>query len=506
MSLLESLKRQTDLVYTEKGALTHTTTQSNLYDLFALGGAYRTRSDEDVVNLFAKAYAENSEYAMKCLFYLRDRSKEGQGERRFFRVAYKWLIEKDTVTAAMFLDKIPEYGRWDDLIAITHGTQLWPNAIEIIEEQLEEDLSSYNISRKAPVSLLAKWLPSENTSSESTRKLAKDIRKALWYDSPKKYRKMLSKLRGRINIVETLMSQNRWNEIEFDKLPSKAGLKYRKAYANRDETKERYNEFMSNKKTKVNAGTLTPVDVVHAAFEVSTKSIIHPERKAVNKYWENLNDYFNGCSFNGIAVVDTSGSMLCTYGPNNKTRPIDVAISLGLYCADKAQGPFHNHFISFSQRPKLQAIGGADFVASVYSVYAKSIVDTTNIESVFKLILDTAVASNLPQNELPQNIIVISDMEFDMGTYLYGAKRDDKTLMENIRIAYANEGYVLPHLIYWNVNARNDNIADSGNNTTFVSGFSPTILESVLKGKTGYDLMMDKLNSERYAPITFKLC
>lgn len=500
MSLLEQLKKETDLTYTEKGALTHTTTQSDLYDMFALGGAYRTRSDEDVMNLFAKAYKENREYAMKCLFYLRDRSKDGQGERRFFRVAYAWLTEKDVNAAKRFLKQISEYGRWDDLIMITYGTKLWKDAIDIIACQLVEDLNSYNTSEKAPVSLLGKWMPSENTSSLRTRKLAKDIRKEIHF-TPKRYRKMLSKLRNRINIVETLMSQNRWDEIEFDKLPSKAGMKYRKAYSTREETKERYNEFMSSKTVKVNASTLTPVDVVSAAINEFYNSISNPSRKAVEVYWNNLNDYFNGCSFNGLAVVDTSASMTSRYGYT--VRAIDVAISLGLYCADKAQGPFHDHFITFSRAPKLMKVGGADFVARVHSIYSKSIVDTTNIEAVFNLILNTAVASNLAQNEIPENIIIISDMEFDEGTST-ARYSNKKTLMENMRIKYAEAGYNLPHLIYWNVNARNDNISDSDPNTTFVSGFSPTIFEQVLKGKRGYDLMMDKLNSERYAPITFK--
>lgn len=501
MSLLELLKSSTDLAYTENGALTHTTTQSSLYDLFALGGAYRSRSDEQVMNLFAGAYDENPEYALKCLFYLRDRSKNGQGERRFFRVAYKWLIEKHENVAMKFLDQISEYGRWDDLIYICYNTKLWKKAIEIIRNQLTEDLMSMRRSDKTPVSLLGKWMPSENTSSLRTRRLANDVRKALG-ETPRSYRVILSKLRERINIVETLMSHNRWEEIEFDKLPSKAGIKYRKAYSSRAETRDRYHEFMSSKTTNVNAGTLTPVDVVKAAFGEFRNNITTPSRMAVNKYWENLNDYFNDCEFNGVAVVDTSGSMTCTYGVGSRVRPIDVAIALGIYCADKAKGPFYKHFITFSDRPSVRKITGADFVAEVKSIYDNTIISNTDIEAVFRLILDTAVASNLVQKDLPENIIVISDMEFDSATRLYGRTSYSNTLMENIRIEYEKAGYKLPHLVYWNVNARNDNIADAGPNTSFVSGFSPTILELVLKGKKGYDLMMDKLNSERYAPIT----
>ena len=237
----------------------------------------------------------------------------------------------------------------------------------------------------------------------------------------KQYRKTLSILRERINVLERLMSENRWDEIEFDKIPSKAGLKYKNAFARRDIIKAKYEAFAKDATTKVNAKALYPYEVVDQAIKCGRISNgwsiryrdYDPEdvdRLMVNKYWDNLADYFNGATFNGIAVVDTSGSM--TRG--DAAAPINVAISLGMYCAEKAKGPFANHYISFASRPQLIETKGVDFVDKVQRIYRTNLVDDTNIEAVFDLLLDTAIKNHCTQDDLPQNVIIISDMEFNM--------------------------------------------------------------------------------------------
>ena len=299
------------------------------------------------------------------------------------------------------------------------------------------------------------------------------------------------------------MSENRWDEIEFDKIPSKAGFIYKNAFARRDIIKARYEAFAKDTNTKVNAKALYPYEVVR---EAHTGARDETDRAMVNKYWDNLADYFNNAEFNGIAVVDTSGSMCWTY--DSTVQPIDVAISLGLYCAEKAKGPFAGHYISFASRPQLIETDGIDFVDKVRRIYRTNLCDNTNIEATFDLILETAFLNNLSQDELPQNIIIISDMEFD------AARRpgwgggstwnflDQDTLMENIANRWASYGYKMPHLIFWNVNARQNNIPMLGNGPiSFVSGFSPSTFEVIMSGKTGYDLMLEKLDSERYASI-----
>ena len=496
---MSGLKTATNFTYTENGALTHKTTESDLLDLFAMGAAYRTRSNEDVIVLFKNAFVENPTYALKCLFYLRD-IRGGQGERRFFRVAMKWLAAYNTDAALRNLKHIPEFGRWDDLFVFL-GTPIENEALNFIKHQLALDVQC-----KTP-SLLAKWMPSENTSSAKTRQTASAVRKYLGMTS-KEYRKVLSALRKRINVLERLMSEGRWDEIEFDKIPSKAGLKYKNAFARHDiermkseKAVQSYADFAKDETKTVNAKALYPYEVVDKGYKAARKRMDDTDRLMVNKYWDNLADYFAGKTFNGLAVVDTSASMTWSGGA---AAPINVAISLGMYCAEKAKGPFAGHYVSFSSSPRLVRVEGVDFCDKVRRIQDTNLCQNTNIEATFDMLLNTAISNNCSQEDLPENIIVISDMEFDVGTGYYGrSTRNTKTLMEGIREKWARAGYRMPHLIYWNVEARQNNIPeDIGCGlVSYVSGMSPSIFETILSGKTGYDMMMEKLNSARYEVI-----
>ena len=495
MSYLDNLKAATDFKLTENGAIAHSSTGSNLYDLFAFGGAYRNRTVEDCLTLFVKAFNENPTYAMKCLFYLRD-VRGGQGERRFFREVVKYLAIHQPEVMKRNLQYIPEFGRWDDLYMFV-DTPLMMDAFALIKEQLALDVQC-----KTP-SLLAKWLKSENTSSDESRMLGNLTRMYLKM-SHKQYRKTLSILRERINVLERLMSAGRWDEIEFDKIPSKAGLVYKNAFARRDVIKAKYEAFAKDTSTKVNAATLYPYEVVRKAldnFNWRQWTSTDTDRAMINKYWDNLTDYFNGATLNALAVVDTSGSMTCSYNGSN-IKPIDVAISLGLYCAQKAQGPFHNHYISFASRPQMIDTTAPDFCQAVYNIYRTNLVDNTNLEAAFGLLLNTAITHHTPQSELPETLIVISDMEIDEARYGWGrALETPEATMETIKRSWAAAGYKCPKLVYWNVNARNNTILDKSVDVSYVSGCSPVIFEQIMKGKTGLDLMFDKLNSPRYECI-----
>ena len=503
---LNGLTDATNFGYTENGAVKRLSTRSALLDMFAMGGAMRSRSDEDVILMFKNACEENLIYALKCLFYLRD-CRGGQGERRFFRVCLKWAAKNYTEEIKRNIKNIPLFGRYDDLYVFV-GTPLEDAAFGVIKEQLALDVQC-----KAP-SLLAKWLKSENTSSKESRKLAQRTREYLGM-THKQYRKTLSILRERINVLERLMSAGKWDEIEFDKIPSRAGMIYKNAFARHDlermkEDKniQSYVDFAKDDTKKVNAKTLYPYECVAEASKLfnygwySSSGIKvgmnDTTRLMVNKYWDNLQEYFNGASFNGLAVVDTSGSMT----GSEASAPINVAISLGLYCAEKAKGPFAGHYVSFASRPQLIKTEGVDFVDKVYRIYRTNLVDNTNIEATFDLLLDTAMRNGCSQDDLPQNILIISDMEFDMARGYYRHSNDAETLMEGIAKKWESYGYHMPHLIFWNIQARKNNIPMLGQGrVSFVSGFSPSIFETLMSGKTGYDLMMEKLNSERYACI-----
>ena len=505
---LNGLENATNYTYTENGAVTHTTTKSALLDMFAMGAAMRSRSDADVILMFRKAFAENPVYALKCLFYIRD-IRGGQGERRFFRLCMKDMAKNNADAAKRNLKYVPEFGRWDDLY-VFEGTSLENDAFEFMKNQLALDVEC-----KTP-SLLAKWLKSENTSSRESRRLGNKTRIAFGMNH-KQYRKTLAVLRERINIVERLMSENRWDEIEFDKIPSRAGMIYKNAFARHDLEREQseknvvsYADFAKDKDTKVNAKALYPYECVAEALKLfrtgsyySMKELPAMDdttRLMVNKYWENLTDYFNGATFNGIAVVDTSGSMV----RDDAAAPINVAISLGLYCAERAKGPFAGNYISFASRPQLIKTEGVDFVDKVQRIYKTNLVDDTNIEATFDLMLNTAIQNRCSQDDLPQNIIIISDMEFNSAIDWRSNFRGNnaETLLEGIAKKWAAHGYEMPRLIFWNVDARQNNIPmrDTGR-ITYVSGMSPVIYEQIMKGLTAWDLMMDKLDSDRYACI-----
>lgn len=509
-TLLNGMKNATNYTYTENGALTHKSTMSGLLDLFGMGAAYRTRSDVDCIMLFSKAYDEDPVYALKCLFYLRD-VRGGQGERRFFRVVTRWLANNKTEAMRRNLKFVPEFGRWDDLYEFI-DTKLEKDAFELMRKQLMLDVQC-----KTP-SLLAKWLKSENTSSSKSRALANKTREA-FHMTHKEYRKTLSTLRERIKVLERLMSENRWDEIEFDKIPSKAGLVYRNAFARHDLERmlnnpeiKTYAEFIKDTETKVNAKTLYPYEVVAKAYNLTYKNYSYyyhnsfddnldsTDRAAINKYWDNLKDYFNGCSLDALCMIDTSGSM---WG-SEASAPINVAISIGLYAAERARGPFAGHYISFSSRPQLIETAGIDFVDKVRRIYSTNLCENTNIEAAFDMLLNTAIKTHCKQSDLPKSIIVVSDMEFDAARGYYSRGNSNvNTLMESIREKWARYGYCLPHLIYWNCQARQNNIPeDIGCGlVSYVSGMSPSIFETILSGKTGVDLMLEKLDSPRYECI-----
>lgn len=491
MSYLNNLKEANNYTITENGATTHASTLNGLMDLFALGGAYRSRSDDDCITLFKKAFEEDESYAMKCLFYNRD-IRGGQGERRFFRVILKWLANNHSDAVLRNMKYIPLVGRWDDLYALD-GTPLENMAYAFMKQQFKLDCDS-----KTP-SLLAKWLKSENTSSAESRRLARKTIK-MFNMSPKEYRKALATLRKRINVLERLMSEGRWDEIEFDKIPSRAGIIYRNAFARNDITKARYEAFIKSKETKVNAAALYPVDIAHRAFRASRLPYDDPERLALQKYWDNLPNYYGDRKENGIAIVDVSGSMIGI--------PMEAAVSLGAYIAEKAHGPFANHFITFSAKPELVEFSGVDITDKLKRCASADWGANTNLEAVFDMLLNVALVNNTPQEDMPTRLYIFSDMEFDEALREYHGFWDRTptnlnidTLVEGITKKWATYGYKMPDIVFWNLDARQDNIPAIGEGFSYVSGFSPVMIEQILSGKTNLDLVMEKLNSERYKDI-----
>lgn len=494
-NLLNSLKQESNKTLTEKGAVTYRSTLNPVLDLFALGGATRQWTSREIISkLVAPALAANEELTMKCLFYLRD-IRGGQGCRNLFRVAYHYCLENDYDIAVRNLKNIPEYGRWDDLIEVAWNTKYWNKALDVIEEQIEKDVAA--LAANQPVSLLGKWLPKEQGNTLTERNQAVSIAKRLQL-TPRNYRKIVSKLRAAIHIVETDLTERNYDNIDFAKLPSQAGFRYADLFARLPQTAARYESFINNKETKVNAGTLYPADVGAYLRKCGSDDAL------ANKYWENLTDYFNGATLNAVCVIDTSGSM--TWGGSSKVQPIDVACSLGYYAATRCNenSPFYRHYISFSEHPTLVEIKGDNFAAAYTEIMSRNECANTDLEKTFDLLIDTIVEHNLKEEDIPESVIIISDMQFDAGTTMfYPTRQQRKTLMENIRNKYETEtGYKFPKVVYWNVSASNKSIPElPEDGISFVSGYSPSIFTALLTGKTSLDLMLEVLNSERYSPI-----
>lgn len=494
-TFMNQMIKDSNFTTTENGGITHKHTNSKVLDMFAMGGSYRNRSDADCILLFKNAFAENRDLAMKCLFYLRD-IRGGQGERRFFRVVFKWLCSNYPAIATKNLANVVRYGRWDDLIYVAESTPCEKAAFTLIKHQLALDVQC-----KTP-SLLAKWMPSQNASSKTTKRLGKKMARFLGR-SDKEYRKMLSVLRERIKVVEKLMSANRWTEIQFDKVPSKAGMIYRNAFARRDILAERYEAFAKDNSTKVNAKVLYPQEIAHQAFDYNMKraSLDKPERLMLQKYWDNLPNYYGNRQENGIAIIDTSGSMCGV--------PLEAAVSLGAYIADKARGPFANHFITFSAIPKLVKFEGVDIVDKFNRCIGAEWGMNTNIQAVFDLLLKNAKARGVKAKDMPTRLYIFSDMEFDRCvTFVpvrstwdraHTSRGEMESGLERIKKQWELEGYKLPQVIFWNLDARQNNIPVIGDGFSYVSGFSPIMIQTILGGKDEYDLMIAKLvESGRY--------
>lgn len=480
-TFIKTLQKNANFGYTENGAKTRLSTEKTLYDLFAFGGAYRYRTDEDCILLFKKAFEENPFLSIKCLFYIRDIT-DGQGERRFFRVCYQWLIKEHPDVAIRNMEYIPTFGTWKDLFDIFCDTSLEEAAFALVRNQLAKDLiESYP-------SLCAKWCPSYNTSSKKTKRKARNFIKFMGI-SERKYRKILSLLRERINVLERLLSAKEWDKIDFSRVPSVAGLKYAHLFQTRPELAKRYMTYISNKNTKVNTKGLYPYQIVNKALDC------HISNDIVEKYWDNLPDYIQNADEKIMCVVDTSASMRWSAGSAN---PIDVAISLGMYCAERLGGAFHNKYISFSSYPQFIEIEGVDFKDKVKRIYNKNLCENTNIAATFNLLKEACLKSK--EEDRPTKIIIISDMEMD---FFNGIEDFNKTLMENIREDWRQCGLEMPSLVYWNVNARHNNILDDANNTgvTYVSGYNTVIFKQIMEGKSGMEVMYDKLLSDRYKDI-----
>lgn len=506
-SFLNNLNEENNTTFSSKGAIVYSSSLNALLDFYGQVSAMRNMSEREIINLFEKSYYEDKLRTIKCVFYLGD-ILQGQGERRTFRILIKHIANNHTKDLLKNIKFIPEFNRWDSLYEL-FDTPLEKEVIELLRGQLLKDMMSNKPS------LAAKWCKSCNASSKKTRELGKKTARLLNLNNfdnidtikAKKeneytYRKILSHIRAKLNIVERDMSANRWDCIKYNFVPSKAMSIYNKAFNRHDE--DRFTDYIDGLKkgeTKINSKVLYP-------YEVIKKIIRNPyrmtdlEKNIADAQWNALPNYIGNADMKGLCVVDVSGSM--------DGIPMEVAISTGLYVAERCSGVYHNKFITFSENPQLVSVKGDNIFDKVMSVRDAGWGFNTNLERVFSLILNTAIKNNSPQEDIPDYLIILTDMGWDS---LQGSSSIKKSFIKTMRDRFNRAGYEMPILVLWNIDGRVSPMTADENGWISVSGYSPTIFKALLSEELlgAEDLSFEKidpveamlitLDSERYEDI-----
>jgi hypothetical protein len=460
---------------TANGAVTNVSSLNKNVDLFFLAGASRGK---DITTTFAGALVEDSEVAVRILEWLRD-ARGGAGERETFRKLFGYLIRSEPALAARVLPKVSELGRWDDVL-IAFGTTLERDALRLIASALTTGANG----------LCAKWMPRQGADANKIRSYMKL--------TPKAYRKLVV---GLSNTVEQKMCAQDWTSITYPHVPSVAAGRYQKAFLKHDPAGYgKYKEQLVSGEAKINASVAYPYDVI--------RSLNNGDKTVAVAQWNALPNYLEGSDENIMAVVDVSGSMGSV--ASGSVTAMDVAISLGLYVSERQGGVFKDTFMTFSGSPEMIKLKGD--LSQRYDQMSRSNWGmNTDIGAVFKLILSAAVKHKVGQKDMPTKILILSDMEFDQcitiggtasGRYSSGGSAVSVSAMDFIEKEYAAAGYKAPQIVFWNLNGRAGNSPVTYNKAgaALVSGFSPSIVKSVLGGEemTPISIMLKTVMVQRY--------
>jgi hypothetical protein len=456
-----------NLTQTQNGHVAFKSTLNSCLDFFYK--APLCQGLNELAQLFANAYQENAQIAIQLAFWLRD-PRSGAGRRTNGRAVFAMLNALETSDDYSF-SNIVQYGRFDDLMHFARP--------------LNAEISQFWIESATTDALAAKWLPRE---SGSNRKFARQIAKHVAM-TPKQYRKFCT---AKTKVIETQMCENKWEEINYAHVPSQCFRKSKKAFERNDQ--ERFNVFLSaveSGEESINTGAVYPHEVILETMNQNfngwggiTNTPIH--NRPEEAQWSQLPNFFPSDFCSTIVVADTSGSMTAGVGA---VIPIHIALSLALYCAERLQGVWKDHFITFSRTAKLQYLPSDKSVAErINSI--DSIVEDTNLYSVFQLILNTAIANDLNDSQLPKQIIIVSDMQFNEGV-------SEASTLNLMRKMYARSGYSMPSVVYWNVNETSNvpvKVNDYG--CALVSGYSPSLLKSLFAEElTPKSVMMDAIKN-----------
>ena len=477
---------------TWNGCDTLNTTDSACLDMFGRAGAMRASSITDKEILFSKAFAEDKDIAVKLLFYTRD-VRGGYGERDTFNQMFAHLASINTESVEKNLWAVLEFGRAKDLYALI-GTPAENAMWAFMKNQFEIDLA--NMAEGKSISLLAKWIATPDSKVEKTKELGKLTAKKLGYDFKhmSEYKKKLRALRKYLDLPEAKMCAGKWDEIEYSKCASKFLLKNRKAFAKNDADRwAEFNKKVDSGEETMHMGTTTPCDIIY--------EVRHNYTRDLETMWKSLPDV---CKGNAMIMCDTSGSMTGSYRCKSKLEPIDVAFGLAMYFAQRNKGNLKDMMMNFSDRPMFIELNAATLMDN-YKIAMNAPVNysSTNLEGAFDLLLKTCIKGNITQEDMPQAIVIVSDMQINC---VDGVDRDNNmTFYDVMKKRYNEAGYELPQVVFWNVNAENATFhaSKSARGVSMVSGFSPNVFKQVMEniGTTPYELMMAVVNSERYKDI-----
>lgn len=498
MNFADAAIKETQVKFTENGALAFNTTNSALLDFFSLGGALRNREESDIKMKFKAAFNENEKYAVRTLFYIRDIRNGGLGERRTFRICLQWLSDNHPEIIKNNLYNIGFFGRFDDLFCLfdTEKKNNVVDVVNVIGQLLSFDIIHMN--NNEPISLLAKWLPSINTSSEKTRRYARIICQYLKVKE-KTYRKTLAALRKYLKVTERLMSDNDWEKIDYESVPSYAMKNYRTAFKIKDSDRfYNYLASLSKGEKKINASTLYPYDLVHNyLYYRCLGASVNQENEVIEAQWKALPNYVEGKN-NFIVMADVSGSM--------EGRPLETSVGLATYFAKRNNGAYKDLYMTFSSNPHFVNLSNCD---SLHDCIKKAINTDigfdTNLEAAFEYILRTAINNNVSKEEMPKALVVISDMEinhFNPNSPYYHKNQFD--FIELMKEKFKAFNYEMPKIILWNVEARHDTFLTQDNDVLYVSGQSASVFKRLcgsLEGKTAYEFMIETLDNPIYDKV-----
>lgn len=452
--------------FTENAARTFASSLNSNVDLFFKVGASRGKVQE-TVNQFKKAAREDAQLATRIALWARD-ARGGAGEREVFRAILKELPED---AQAALIEKVVELGRWDDLGVLIESASA-PIQVRAAKYWKEAVLKGHGLA--------AKWAPRKG-------ELAVKLR-GLWGMTPKQYRKTLVTA---TNVVETQMCAKQWNEIEFSHVPSVAAARYNAAFLrNAPQAYGAYKNALVEGEAKINASAIFPHDVVRAGFSSWCTPAV--DRDVVDAQWKALPDYLNGKNSDILVMSDVSGSMGCAV--SGSITAMHISIALGLYISERQPGAFKDLVLTFSSNPTFHKVHGAGITDRINNLSRAEWGMSTDLNKAFRLVLDTAVKNNVPAAEMPKMLLILSDMEFD--------HCGSSTNFQALQKMYAESGYELPKVVFWNLNSRTANVPVRHNQqgVALVSGFSPAILTSILAAEefTPEKIMLDTVMKSRY--------